>query len=365
MKQRLKTYQIQLTVKGPVFIGDGTEIQKKEYVFLNRNTIGVVDAAKVYSLAEKMHIRNDFERFMLVDAREDLKQWSMRNHIALSDLKKCMKYTENVGDREEKKEKLYIKTCMTDPYGNPYVPGSSIKGMLRTILLSRDIVQNRGKYQADQGQIKRELEVERRNRKMILKRNIERIEKKAFCTLKHTYEEDVEHDKMAGIIVSDSEPLSREDIILCQKWEQHVDGSYKTLNLLRECIKPGTVIKSSLTIDETVCNLKIEDILDAVKWFYEQYYRVFQSKFPRCDRGNTNTVFLGGGSGFVSKTIVYPLFGEKEGIQITKDIFERTGVPPKHMYYKDTRMKVSPHILKCTRYQGKEYMMGQCEIAIF
>lgn len=171
-------------------------------------------------------------------------------------------------------------------------------------------------------------------------------------------------ETMSGIIVGDSEPLSREDIVLCQKWEQHVDGSYKTLNLLRECIKPGTVIKSSLTIDETECNLKIEDILDAVKLFYEQYYQVFQSKFPRCDRGKPNTVFLGGGSGFVSKTVVYPMFGEKEGIEITKDIFDRTGVPQKHEHYKDTRMRVSPHILKCTRYQGKEYMMGQCEMDI-
>lgn len=126
----------------------------------------------------------------------------------------------------------------------------------------------------------------------------------------------------------------------------------------------GTVIKSSLTIDETECNLKIEDILDAVKLFYEQYYQVFQSKFPRCDRGKPNTVFLGGGSGFVSKTVVYPMFGEREGIEITKDIFDRTGVPQDHKHYKDTRMRVSPHILKCTRYQGKEYMMGQCEIDI-
>lgn len=68
--------------------------------------------------------------------------------------------------------------------------------------------------------------------------------KKGFCTLKHTDKEDVEFDNMSGIIVGDSEPLSREDIVLCQKWEQHVDGSYKTLNLLRECIKPGTVIKA-------------------------------------------------------------------------------------------------------------------------
>ena len=46
---------------------------------------------------------------------------------------------------------------------------------------------------------------------------------------------------------------------------------------------------------------------------------MFQRKFPRCDRGKPNTVFLGGGSGFVSKTVVYPMFGEKEGIEITSD----------------------------------------------
>lgn len=88
MGQKLKTYQIQLTVKGPVFIGDGNQIQKKEYVFLNRNTIGVVDAVKLYFLAQKLHIQNDLERFMVEDTREDLKHWSIRNHVSLTDLKK-------------------------------------------------------------------------------------------------------------------------------------------------------------------------------------------------------------------------------------------------------------------------------------
>lgn len=364
MERKLKTYQIHLNVKGPVFIGDGNEIQKKEYVFLNRNTIGVVDGVKLYSLAKKMHLEKDFERFMVEDTREDLKHWCMRNHISDKELKDCMKYTENVGDRSEEKGRLQIKTCTTDPYGNPYIPGSSLKGMLRTILLSREIIQNEEKYISDIRQIRKDLGVEKINRR-ILNKNIAKIEKKAFCSFKCMGEEDVESDIMSGIIISDSEPLSRNDIILCQKWEQHTDGTYKTLNLLRECLKPGTVIKSTLTIDETLCNAKVEDILDAVQLFYGQYYQVFQKKFPRNDRGKSNTVFLGGGSGFVSKTVIYSLFSEKEGIEIVKNIFDRTNVPKIHKHYKDTRMGVSPHILKCTRYQGREYMMGQCEINIF
>ena len=332
-------------------------------MFLNRNTIGVIDGSKFYMLAKKLHLQNDFERFMIDDTREDLKHWCLRNHVSQNDLKNCMKYVENVGDRSEEKGKLQVMTCITDPYGNPYVPGSSLKGMLRTILLSRDILQNREKYRTDTRQIRSDLEVNRINRR-ILNNNIVKIEKNAFNSVRSSGKETVDFDIMSGIIVGDSEPLSREDIILCQKWEQHTDGTYKTLNLLRECIKPGTVIKSTLTIDETLCNIKKEDILEAVQLFYEQYYQNFQKKFSRSDRRKPNTVFLGGGSGFVSKTVIYPLFGEKEGIETVKNIFDRTNVPKTHQHYKDTRIGVSPHILKCTRYQGKEYMMGECELNI-
>ena len=34
MERKLKTYKIHLKVNGPVFVGDGNEIQKKEYMFL-------------------------------------------------------------------------------------------------------------------------------------------------------------------------------------------------------------------------------------------------------------------------------------------------------------------------------------------
>ena len=33
MRQILKTYNLELKVQGPVFVGNGEEIQKKEYVF--------------------------------------------------------------------------------------------------------------------------------------------------------------------------------------------------------------------------------------------------------------------------------------------------------------------------------------------
>ena len=56
-------------------------------------------------------------------------------------------------------------------------------------------------------------------------------------------------------------------MILCQKWEYHIDGSNKTLNLLRECVKPGTVIKTSMKVDESINQITSEKIMEAVKNF--------------------------------------------------------------------------------------------------
>ena len=61
------------------------------------------------------------------------------------------------------------------------------------------------------------MKVNRINRR-ILNNNIVKIEKNAFNSVRSSGKETVDFDIMSGIIVGDSEPLSREDIILCQKW---------------------------------------------------------------------------------------------------------------------------------------------------
>ena len=71
-------------------------------------------------------------------------------------------YRKCKGTDPKKKVNCRSMTCVTDPYGNPYVPGSSLKGMLRTILLSKDIAQDQIKYKRDQSQIRSELSAGRK-----------------------------------------------------------------------------------------------------------------------------------------------------------------------------------------------------------
>ena len=368
MKQILKTYHLELKVCGPLHIGNGLEIQKKEYVFLdNKRMAGIIDIEKLYLLVKKRHLEKQFERFMLINDRMDLTHWIEENRISNSELEGCLKYKINMGEQRIEKGKLQVMACAKDPYGNPYIPGSSIKGMLRTILLCFELLQHPEKYRKNASHVKEDLLNPARNRKQVLAKNVLEIENKVFYTLKRNEKRigDAVNDNMSGIIISDSEPLSCEDIILCQKWEHYPDGKCKTINLLRECIKPGAVINCMLTIDTSKSPLTVEKIMEAVKFFYERYYEGFQSKFRGTDRKSDNTVFLGGGSGFVSKTVIYSLFDKNEAVKITQDIFHNIKVPKEHKHARDLGLGVSPHILKCTRYQGKEYMMGECELKIY
>lgn len=369
MRSVLKTCQLELKVKGPVFVGSGYEIQKKEYI-LQGHKAGVVNPQKLFMLAKKKHLEAELERFMVKDTREDLKHWAMRNHISTDEMQRCMAYTLNAGDMQLEKGKMQIMACMKNPYGQPYIPGSSIKGMLRTILLCDEIMQNPEKYRRHAQQIKQDLRQQGIRRDRVLAGNIKSIEEETFHILERSEKQrDAVNDCMAGIIVSDSEPLSTEDLILCQKWEKHVDGNNKTINLLRECLKPGKVIRCTLTVDESLWKrtgkeFRAEDIMEAVQRFSERYQEAFLSKFTGNHIISDRTVFLGGGSGFVSKTMIYSLFEGREAVAVTKDIFEKTKVPREHKHEKDLLYGVSPHILKCTRYQGKEYMMGQCEMTL-
>ena len=65
MRSVLKTCQLELKVKGPVFVGSGYEIQKKEYI-LQGHKAGVVNPQKLFMLAKKKHLA--FQRMTCKDA---------------------------------------------------------------------------------------------------------------------------------------------------------------------------------------------------------------------------------------------------------------------------------------------------------
>lgn len=367
MSHYLKAYQVRMKTVGPVFVGNGKEIGKKEYIFLKNNKVGILDISKVFSRMKQLRKENQFESYLLYK-RENMNTWMEKENISIEEIKPYLKYTLDSSDVTVKNQKqLQILEMMKDSYNQPYIPGSSLKGLFRTILLCDDIVENVEKFLDSKDETVQKL-FERTNGKIkrntFLKENISKIENLSFRTLNRegTKCDDAVNDYLQGFIVSDSEPLSTDDLVLCQKIDVHKDGRENSLPLLRECIKPGTEIKFTITIDTSKCSLDDEKLKQAIRKFITLYYSCFGNSFTMVDKLRVNQVFLGGGCGFLSKTIVYPMFRRKDGIKMTKAIFHKTNVPHKHE--RDEAYGVSPRVLKCTRYKGKLLQMGLCSVDI-
>ena len=362
MNQYLKTYKITLTAIGPIFIGSGRKISKKEYVILKNNDVGILDIEKLYQQLKKKNLDAKFESYLLGNTRPNMSYWLRQQKLTNEEMQQCTNYT--ISYAEKGKQNFEIMEFVKDAYHMPYIPGSSLKGMLRTILLSSNILQRKEKYQKEAKTL--QLEVFNSNREVTLAKNIKKIETLRYNTLGRNERQasNAVNDIMSGFIVSDSEPLRISDLILCQKVEQHASGKVTPFILLRECIKPETKITFDLTIDTSICNITKEEIQEAVKLFSKQYYENFVKAFPNTKPLGSDNVLLGGGVGFVSKTVIYPLLGKENGIKVTQSLFMKKRSCRKHKHEDDRKWGVSPHILKCTKYRGNLLQMGLCKFEI-
>ena len=370
MKDYLKVYKATLHTLSPVFVGSGKELSKKEYLLdLNDGRIIVYDPGKLYILMKSLSRSKQFEEFLLNDRDSSLYNWIRDNGISTKQLESAVRYSIDCGERLQLGGgKTQVMEFAKDPYGLPYVPGSGIKGMLRTILLASEIMDNRNAYEKEAQSIRNN----RQKKRSAMSRESNDVEVEAFNTLDRSVDKKVikksnaVNDILQKIIISDSKPLLLDDLVLCQKIDRHIDGSERSLPLMRECLKPGVDIEFTITIDTQDCKYDDAVIMDCISRFVQMYQTDFLGKF-KLSPINTDTVFLGGGVGFVSKTFIYPMFPGDEGVKVASKVFEDT-LPEKvyymHKHQNDIRNGLSPHVLKCTRYQGNLYQMGACRFSM-
>ena len=371
MRDSLKVYKIKLHVLTPVFIGSGREIEKKEYYFSqSENKILVYDPSKFFMAVKRLNLSNQYESFLLKSYNSDLNFWMRDNRVRVADVSSAVCYSVDVGECQLQKRRVAIKEFIKDPYGKPYIPGSSLKGMLRTILLGNEIAIDRNRYESAAQSIKTQIgkkqlsDTQNENDSEPLADEIESI---AFRTLQRigTEKNDAVNDVFQGFVVSDSKPLGERNLVLCQKFDYHLDKQKKPLNVVRECLCPGSVVEFTLTIDSSVCKFDEGKILDAISNFNDVYYDEFLSEFGSRKR-SPDTVYLGGGVGFVSKTVIYDMFKGDEGVRVTSDILRKKLGRDfiKHKHNEDVKLHVSPHILKCTRCNEAYRQMGICRFEI-
>lgn len=369
MQQFLKYYRVKIRVLSPIHIGSGEKIGKKEYIYMPWNhRVIIPDVDKMYKDIRKRGWENEFTSF-LMDSRNGqmpLSTWLAQKKLRGEDYEAWKKYEMDAGEAfvDRASRPKDIDAFVKDAYGLPYVPGSSIKGMLRTILIVWEICKNPDAFR----QICQEIKTSSQNkasRKSCLARETEKLEQQILYTLSRDEKKakNAVNDCLSGLHVGDSAPVSLEQLTLSQKIDYTLDGKQKPLPLLRETLIPGTEICFDLSIDTQLCSYDMDDILEAAQVFQQVCNKYFYDRFHRSITAE-HAVFLGGGCGFLSKTVLYALFGQ-EAVYIVDKVFQNTlgRQYSVHKHQKDIGWKVAPHVCKCTMYHGELYDMGVGQIS--
>lgn len=379
----MQHYTLRLKALSPIYIGAGDSYGRKSTVFLpRRNCVIVLNMKKLTRLLDSHRLLDDYVKFMQSTDR-DLNKWLISGGVAQQEILEAAQYEIDAGDMFRNRNAGGISTLnffIKDVYHKPYIPGSSVKGAVRSAILAALMERHPRAEEHFQTAI-RELDhcMDRndRFRKLTLQRQSQTLEAEQLHKLILYDEKGTEVEQsnavlsvMRGLSISDSKPLELSDLILCSREYLYKNGLVKTQNknsMAWECIRPGTVIEHILTLDPAIleqAKITPQIIIQSVRKFYEIQYHFFLSKFnaESLDKTPARTVLLlGAGTGFASKSFAYPLFGNN-GLEYTSKLMAKQF--PKHFHDQDMAKGVSPHTLKCARCNGKLYMMGRCEVEI-
>lgn len=375
MKSHLKSYNLKLITISPLFIGSGKEINKKEYVYdRNNNIVYILDSSKFTSFLLKNNLIEDYSDFMLSNMN-DLFRWMFSTKkIKQSDIKSFSSYSVNISDALKHNPNLRgIHLFIKDNYLKAYIPGSSIKGALRTAILAKLIMNNQEQERFNMKKLIENIQnMHKREFISTLNRENSQVENKYLhkLNLEDTAHNNMLNSVMRGLQVSDSESIDSNNLILTAKLDLTVAGKIKPIPTFRESIKPQVTINSKLTLDEHILStagIDIAFIQVALKEFVDLQEEIFYSSFkepPNADKSrasNGTEMYLGGGVGYFSKSITYPR-GGKLALELVARLMSEQF--PRHSHDKDVEIGVSPHTLKGTYYNDKFYRMGRCAVEI-
>ncbi len=395
----IKHYEITLTTLGPVHIGSGKNLGKKDYFIVHNNT-NILDSIKFYKKLTSNQ-KMQYESF-LEDEFSNLTDFiTKQNLVSLAN--ECTSYKITGFKPEQRRNRnIYhdVNQFIRDGQGDPYVPGSSLKGIIRTIILGYLVSENSLAF----------TDLVDPSRKDYGSR---KLEDKVFVKRKLVKSTEVDYNLMQYISVSDSKVLRNDDLMFAKKFDMFSfnDPNRTTkegneLNIYKESIKPGIDITFKIEIDEDNLTFKSKNGYFAINannlvllirnyyWYYKNY---IMESFTESDDHEDEIVYLGGGSGFGTKTINVQLYKDKtihKNAQILYKNFptrisdtykyanvlrreiKNAGFDPKtmnprgkmkkndHRHWQYESFGVSPHTLKCTKIDGNIYEFGKCKISI-
>lgn len=408
--KQFETAKMCLKVVTPVNISDGIVLGAKDYLYdSRRQKVFFLNLHQWHMFIYKHMLLEKYESYLAnFRDKQSLLEWLQMQGYDIDDVRTVItseaQATVNLMDNEKKKTLNDINRHIQQPDGSLYVPGSSIKGVFRTAILysllqkRQDIKSKYWCYIKQQVDIiKTLLEEERKPRELQImhysvikkKKNqaakeIDKLTASLESELLHTLrlKDDKERNisnknavcsAMRGLQVSDTYASRNMQTAILQKVDGGFDkfgkASPKKLPIFRECMLPKAELFFDVKIEKAVMSTiginTVNDLLNATHSFFaavtdllqQAFEKEYQEAFQGVAAGN---MFLGGNTGFLSKTLLAMLAPDKDTAKNTiKVLLDKSFKNHKHLL----RDKIiAPRTLKCTNYNGKLMLMGVAEV---
>ena len=382
-----------LEVITPVTIGNGQDLKVLDYI---------LDTAKqkVYILNQKKWLQylysidklSEYELYVenyTKGQKETIYEW-MERTIGIPDdsvlLSVSKRQLQCVTSSFSKKTLNDIKLCMSLPDGTPYIPGSSLKGVIISALISHIITNDKDFLINNDENFRkkwRDKFTKAFKNNSCLHRCIKEYRKALGTMTVSSRKEPIKSDNRIdvkklfhGISVSDI-MLSNNDSMatyILPRFDSVISAdtttpttTIKSLPIYRECIVPNTKLNGMLNVDLTVFDkIKMDLKSDLIEIIEEHTQRLVSRWKLAFNNGIEEsciqeleqvTCLLGSSVGFLHKTLLLPLFDNHEGeVNVVKAILNLQSTSKKHKHWQDKI--ISPRTLKLTKYKGRDYIFG-------
>lgn len=389
MSKRIDHAQLLLTVVSPTNIGGPEKLTTKDYMYN-------YDAGEVYLLNNYEWFRflarhnklAEFEAYMQDEMvrpnGRTMYDWA-KNAIGASQLTKdtlgsaigsIMK--SSIYNKGHKNSLNDITPQIRGANGDVYIPGSSIKGVIDSAIISHMLRNNKVFRSNVQRELRKVLDVYKRKNARSLFKDIFKMVNLAI--LKHIHVLTNNEGKpfkgilasaSRGVSVSDAMPMGAIQTEVLKKEDSCIDedGTH-AISVHRECILPNQKFSFTVTLDTAMTKeigiTSIDQVLDILQEDFDATHKLLASKFKKVSPSvfkalDSANAYIGSNTGFIQKTIIMAAFtdDEKTGIDIISAILDVNFQKAKH----DSKDKfMAPRAIKLVKWNGNYYEMGGIHI---
>ena len=381
--KQFETAKMCLKVVTPINIADGIVLGAKDYLYdSRRQKVFFLNLHQWHMFIYKHMLLEKYESYLAnFRVKQSLLEWLRMQGYDIDDVRTVItseaQATVNLMDNEKKKTLNDINRHIQQPDGSLYVPGSSIKGVFRTAILY-SLLQKRQDIKVKYWrQIQEKISSNYFKPYRDFNKLISDLENELLHTLRlvdgDIHSNNAVYSAMRGLQVSDTYASRNMQTAILQKVDGGFDkfgkASPKKLPIFRECMLPKAELFFDVKIEKAVMSTiginTVNDLLNATHSFFaavtdllqQAFEKEYQEAFQGVAAGN---MFLGGNTGFLSKTLLAMLAPDKDTAKNTiKVLLDKSFKNHKHLL----RDKIiAPRTLKCTNYNGKLMLMGVAEV---